>query len=125
MIRQLGSSKNSLASCTLSIAAFRSFLREVLFRQGKRIEIWASARGTKNGWELVKQASPGNLQDIEEDLAGQIDSSPVILAVKVSTKGDRREVGVAFADASVRELGVSEFVDNDLYSNLEVGSHQS
>ena len=27
--------------------------------------------------------------------------------------------GVAFADASVRELGVSEFVDNDLYSNFE------
>ncbi|KAF8436443.1 muts domain V-domain-containing protein [Terfezia claveryi] len=119
VIRQLGSGKNSLASCTLSIAAFRNFLREVLVRQGKRIEIWASARGTKNGWELVKQASPGNLQDIEEDLAGQIDSSPVILALKVSTKGDQRVVGVAFADASVRELGVSEFVDNDLYSNLE------
>lgn len=125
MIRQLGSGKNSLASCTLSNAAFRNFLREVLFRQGKRIEIWASARGTKNGWELAKQASPGNLQDIEEDLAGQIDSSPVILAVKVSTKGDQRLVGVAFADASVRELGVSEFVDNDLYSNLEVGFYQS
>ena len=27
---------------------------------------------------------------------------------------------MAFADASVRELGVSEFVDNDLYSNFEV-----
>lgn len=68
----------------------------------------------------MKQASPGNLQDIEEDLAGQIDSSPVILAVKVSVRGDQRVVGVAFADATVRELGVSEFVDNDLYSNLEV-----
>lgn len=29
-------------------------------------------------------------------------------------------MGVCFADASVRELGVSEFSDNDLYCNFEV-----
>ena len=28
-------------------------------------------------------------------------------------------MGVCFADASIRELGVCEFVDNDLYSNFE------
>lgn len=32
---------------------------------------------------------------------------------------EARNVGVCFADASVRELGVSEFLDNDLYSNFE------
>ena len=69
---------------------------------------------------MIKQASPGNLQDVEEDFAGQIESAPVIVAVRVQTKGDERTVGVSFADASVRELGISEFVDNDLYSNLEV-----
>jgi len=42
------------------------------------------------------------------------------LAVKIQAKADQRLVGVAFADASVREIGVSEFVDNDLYSNFEV-----
>lgn len=73
----------------------------------------------------MKQASPGNLQDIEEELAGHIESSPVILAVKISTKEDSRMVGVAFADASKRGLGVSEFADNDLYSNLEVCFHQA
>jgi DNA mismatch repair protein MSH2 len=31
-------------------------------------------------------------------------------------------VGVAFADATLRELGVCEFVDNDVYSNFEVCS---
>ena len=72
---------------------------------------------------MAKQASPGNLQDIEEDLGGNIDSSPIIMSVKVQTKGDQRMVGVAFADASVRELGVSEFVDNDLFSNFEVGDN--
>ena len=44
----------------------------------------------------------------------------MILAVKISTKAsEARNVGVCFADASVRELGVSEFLDNDLYSNFE------
>ena len=48
------------------------------------------------------------------------DSAPMMLSVKVTAKaGEARSVGVAFADASVRELGVSEFLDNDLYSNFE------
>ena len=67
-----------------------------------------------------RQASPGNLQDIEDELGGQVENAPIILAVKVSAKAsEARNVGVCFADASVRELGVSEFLDNDLYSNFE------
>ncbi|KAF3911672.1 hypothetical protein AA313_de0202885 [Arthrobotrys entomopaga] len=118
VLKSLGGGKNALPSCTLSITVFRNFLREALFQQGKKIEIWSSPRG-RNSWEVTKKASPGNLQDVEEDIAGQLDSSPIILSVKVSAKADQRVVGVAFADASVRELGVSEFVDNDLYSNFE------
>ena len=71
-------------------------------------------------WKIAKQASPGNLQDIEDELGGQMESAPIILAVKISAKAsEARNVGVCFADASVRELGVSEFLDNDLYSNFE------
>lgn len=33
---------------------------------------------------------------------------------------DYQIVGVSYADASVKEIGVAEFIDNDLYSNLEV-----
>lgn len=60
---------------------------------------------------------------MEEELGaggGSVESAPIILAVKVSAKAsEARNVGVCFADASVRELGVSEFLDNDLYSNFE------
>lgn len=102
----------------MSITVFRNFLREALFRLGKRIEIWESS-GRMN-WKIAKQASPGNLQDVEDDLGGYIDAAPIILAVKVSAKAsEARNVGICFADASVRELGVSEFLDNDLYSNFE------
>lgn len=103
----------------MTITVFRQFLREALFKLGKRVEIWQSPNGRMN-WKCTKQASPGNLQDVEEDLGGQIDSAPMIMAVKISAKAsEARSVGVCFADASVRELGVSEFLDNDLYSNFE------
>ncbi|CAG8617209.1 8588_t:CDS:2, partial [Racocetra fulgida] len=32
---------------------------------------------------------------------------------------DQKIVGVAFADTTIRELGVSEFIDNELFSNFE------
>lgn len=69
---------------------------------------------------IAGQASPGNLQDLDDELGGQVENAPIILAVKVSAKAsEARNVGVCFADASVRELGVTEFLDNDLYSNFE------
>ncbi|KAA8897067.1 muts domain V-domain-containing protein [Sphaerosporella brunnea] len=117
ILKQLGSSRNALESCTMSPTVFRGFLREVLFMQGKRIEIWQQ-KG-KGPWEIAKQASPGNLQDVEEDFAGQLESAPILVAVKIQVKAEERTVGVCFADASARELGVSEFPDNEVYSNLE------
>ena len=125
VIRNLGRSENALPSVTMTITAFRNFLRDALFKLRKRVEIWENTgKGVGGGWVLGKQASPGNLQSVEDELgAGMVGemghSAPIILAVKVSAKSDARTVGVCFADASVRELGVSEFIDNDLYSNLE------
>ncbi|KAI1645131.1 muts domain V-domain-containing protein [Daldinia loculata] len=120
VVRQLGRNDASgLPSVTMTVTVFRQFLREALFKLGKRVEIYASSGGRMN-WKIVKQASPGNLQDVEEELGGQFESAPMILAVKISAKAsEARSVGVCFADASVRELGVSEFLDNDQYSNFE------
>jgi DNA mismatch repair protein MSH2 len=49
------------------------------------------------------------------------------MAIKVTSssagRGDKakaKAVGIAFADTSIRELGVADFVDNDLFSNTEV-----
>ncbi|MCJ1259979.1 MutS-like protein [Lignoscripta atroalba] len=116
--RTLGKSDSGLPSVTMTMTVYRNFLREALFRLGKRVEIWQTTGRMQ--WKVTKQASPGNLQDIEDELGGQMDSAPIIIAVKVSAKAsEARNVGVCFADASVRELGVSEFLDNDLYSNFE------
>lgn len=121
VLRQIGGKNDSkgLDSVAMTVTVYRNFLREALFRLGKKVEIWQSA-GARMNWKMTKQASPGNLQGVDEDLGGFIDAAPVILAVKVLAKtGEARQVGVCFADASVRELGVSEFLDNDLYSNFE------
>lgn len=125
VIRNLGRSETGgLPSVTMSVTVFRNFLREALLQLNKRIEIWGSAGSGKGQWRLAKQASPGNLQDVEEELGSvgglTMESAPIILAVKISAKASEgRNVGVCFVDASVRELGISEFLDNDIYSNFE------
>ena len=118
VLRQLGKSDGGLPSVTLTVTVFRNFLREALFRLGRRIEIFENSGRMQ--WKVTKQASPGNLQDIEDELGGQVEAAPMILAVKITARAsEARNVGVCFADASVRELGVSEFLDNDMYSNFE------
>jgi DNA mismatch repair protein MSH2 len=41
----------------------------------------------------------------------------------LSSKAKLRSVGIAFADTTVQEIGVSDFVDNDLFSNLEASEY--
>lgn len=57
-------------------------------------------------------------------------AAPIIMAIKLATapsnpattskQGKLRSVGVAFADTISRDIGVADFVDNELFSNLEV-----
>ena len=52
----------------------------------------------------------------------------MVMAIKIASttgaaangKAKTKSVGIAFADTSVRELGVADFVDNDSFSNTEV-----
>jgi DNA mismatch repair protein MSH2 len=79
------------------------------------------------------QASPGNLQAVENLLFDNSDitTAPIIMSIQVAnlpvsatgTKSSNKAVGVAFADTSARELGVADFVDNDVFSNTEVLLH--
>ncbi len=58
-------------------------------------------------------------------------SPPVIMAVKLATtpivpgssgKAKSKTVGIAFADTSLWQFGVADFMDNDTFSNVEVRS---
>lgn len=76
------------------------------------------------------EASPGNLQAVEDLLFVDSDilSAPIVVSIQLAnlpvsntgTKSKNKAIGVAFADTSVRELGVADFIDNDIFSNTEV-----
>ncbi|CAG8560849.1 2783_t:CDS:10 [Ambispora gerdemannii] len=101
-----GNVKKGIPSCTLSRLAAESFLRNALLNEQMKVEIWRG-EPRKNVWRIIKQASPGNLQEFEDLLFNnvEISTSPIVLGVKLGTKGGQKIVGVAFADASIRELG--------------------
>ncbi|KAH8551569.1 muts domain V-domain-containing protein [Umbelopsis sp. PMI_123] len=115
-----GAAPKGLATTSLTHSAAESFLRDALLNKQLRIEIWAPKKGTSQ-WSVIRKASPGNLQDVEDYLFlnSNLTSAPVVMAVKLATTTEHKIVGVSFADASIREIGVSEFVDNELYSNFE------
>ncbi|KAF8310100.1 putative DNA mismatch repair protein MSH2 [Clavulina sp. PMI_390] len=125
VIKHMGRKDALLPYVTLSQVVAKNFLREALTAKQLRIEIWTPEPGAGNKktskFQLSKKASPGNLQDVEDLLFSHSDitSSPIIMSMRVSKRENNILVGLAFADASVRQIGVSEFLDNDLFSNAE------
>lgn len=117
-----GKDNGGLPSITLSVAATKNLLREVLTSRQMRVEIYGNAGAKRNNqWSIVKQASPGNLQQMEDMIFVDADivSSPIVMALKLTTRDGVKTVGAAFADATNRELCVSEYAENDLFSNTE------
>ncbi|WFD34728.1 MSH2 protein [Malassezia cuniculi] len=123
VIKHLGSKENGLASCTLSTTQCKEFLRRALTVNQLRVEIWLPEHGARRGanWKLARSASPGNLQEVEDLIFGDSDfvASPIVLALRAKMQDGQCVVGVAYADATNREMGVSEYVDNDLFTNTE------
>ncbi|KAH9039589.1 DNA mismatch repair protein [Lactarius pseudohatsudake] len=133
VLKYLGSKAAGLPSVTLRPTVATSFLREALTSRQLKVEIWIPEAGHSkkvSKFKLDKEASPGNLQALEDTLFVNNDilSPPVIMAVKLATtpvvpgssgKAKSKTVGIAFADTSLRQFGVADFVDNDAFSNVE------
>ena len=149
VIKYLGS-RGGLPSVTLSESLAKGFLRDALTSKQLKVEIWVPEAGQgKKATKFVldkevrpsyssqlpkdpnpSQASPGNLSAVEDLLFVNTDivSAPIVMAIKLanspavagSTTVKTKAIGVAYADSSTRELGVADFVDNDLFSNTEV-----
>ncbi|CAH7676893.1 DNA mismatch repair protein MSH2 [Phakopsora pachyrhizi] len=131
VLRFIGSmpgSKAGLPSCSLTKSAAITFLRECLTSRQLRIQIYRSDQpSSKNStsWSLALQASPGNLEPLSDLLFSTTDilSSPVIASLWVrgnSASLSGRLMGVAFADTSVRTIGLAEFPEReDGWGNTE------
>ncbi|KAJ7021388.1 muts domain V-domain-containing protein [Mycena alexandri] len=116
-----------LPCVSLKSSVAKTLLRDSLTKKQLRVEIWVpeDGQGKKcTKFRLDKEASPGNLQAVEDLLFGsgvELDTPPVVMAIKIvsSAAAKVKTLGVAFADPTIRELGVADFVDNDLFSNIE------
>ncbi|KAG8990133.1 MutS-like protein, partial [Tulasnella sp. 427] len=97
IIKYLGK-KDQLASVVLSTTVAKTFLRDALTVKQLRVEIWSAEGGKKSGakFNLTKQASPGNLQDVEDLLFINSDllTAPIVMAMKLSSKANSRMLGV-------------------------------
>ncbi|CCL99791.1 uncharacterized protein FIBRA_01813 [Fibroporia radiculosa] len=134
VVKYLGAGgKSGLPSVTMTESLAKQFLREALTAKQLKVEIWGpeAGQGKKaTKFKLDKEASPGNLQAVEDLLFVNTDilSAPIVMAIKTastsavgggSSKAKTTSIGIAFADTSTREIGVADFADNDLFSNIE------
>ncbi|KAJ3362492.1 MutS-like protein [Allomyces arbusculus] len=140
VLKHLGPASNPLPGCTLSYANFQQLLADALLNRGWKIQIWHSTGRAANQWQLAREASPGNLQQVEHDLpdsawlptAAAPAPDPVLVAILIQDDGQpastaasqaaaptTRHVGVALANASDKTLALAEIHDTDQLAHLE------
>ncbi|KAJ3359777.1 MutS-like protein [Allomyces javanicus] len=141
VLKHLGPASNPLPGCTLSYANFQQLLADALLNRGWKIQIWNSTGRAANQWQLAREASPGNLQQVENDLpdsawlptAAAPAPDPVLVAILIQDDAQpaataaasqaaaptTRHVGVALANASDKTLALAEIHDTDQLAHLE------
>jgi DNA mismatch repair protein MSH2 len=107
-------------------------LRVILHELARPVELWAADGAEKKAeWRCVRKASPGNVAAFEQELFGDQDGNgaggalqqrqqaPVFMAVFPVQKGGETTFGVAYADTTLKQLGVAEFNDGEQLANFE------
>jgi len=126
--------QSGMQTVTMYKNLWRDIVRDMLLQRSMKVQLWgvdSEGGGSKANptLQLERSASPGQLADFEDELAGaqsaqggagQRDPS-VLAALQLRTAAAAgNEVGLAFADSSgERVLHVCQFADEDDFANLE------
>ncbi|KAJ7530623.1 hypothetical protein O6H91_14G011000 [Diphasiastrum complanatum] len=118
-LRQLSSGGDTLSSVSISKSMLETILRDLLLeRTDHTVELY---EGSGSNWRLVKNATPGRLGSFEDVLfsSNDMQDTPVLMAIWSAVQDNQRLLGIAFVDTNRRILGITEFLDDDQFTNLE------
>lgn len=106
---------------TISPQVFlNNVLKFCLIDKNYKVEIY-----NNKTFQLILSATPGNLESLANEYGVNLEnmfsdgSSPVIASVKFVSNANTKKIGVCLVDLLNQTIQVSEFEDNDLFSNLE------
>ncbi|XP_076317176.1 DNA mismatch repair protein Msh2-like isoform X2 [Tachypleus tridentatus] len=123
VVKYYCSGSRKLETVSLSKLNFESFVRDLLLVHHYRVELYKSQTGSRNSssWVLDSKASPGNLSQMEGLLFGNMELAEArgVISIKLSTESGVIVVGIAFCDTILRKLIITDFSDNDHFSNLQ------
>lgn len=111
---------NSVRYVTISPQVLVSVLKHCLVQNAHKVEIYNKQFG------LMLTASPGNLEGLAQEYSIDLESmladgsAPIVASVKFTSNAATKKVGVCMVDLLNKTIQVSEFEDNDLFSNLEL-----
>lgn len=100
---------------TLSPQVLTNLLKLCLLELGYKVEIYDKS------WRLLKNASPGNIEQVDDLMNVALESSIVLASIKFQAGAQEGNcvLGVSFVDSGACKIGMLDIVDNEVYSNLE------
>lgn len=120
--KKIGAEPHKTEGVILNKSHFETFVRDLLLVKQYRVEVYVNQGSSKNqNWILEYKGSPGNLSHFEDILFGNNDIAVgvSVIAVKLGTEGKSRVVGLSCVDVVSTLISVTEFQDNESFSNLE------
>ncbi|KAJ0750829.1 putative DNA mismatch repair protein MutS, core [Helianthus annuus] len=119
VLKQIGNGPDALSSVSVSKNMFETIVRDLLLeRTDHSLELY---EGSGSNWRLTKRGTPGNLNSFEDILFAKNDmqDSPAIVAIIPNFRETGCTVGLGYVDLSKRVLGITEFLDDNHFTNVE------
>ncbi|XP_034934485.1 DNA mismatch repair protein Msh2 [Chelonus insularis] len=124
--KMIGAEGNKIEGVLLNKGQFEAFLKELLLVKKYRAEVYVQTGVGKNKtWNLQYKGSPGNLSQFEDILFGTDDNNPTAtisgttMAVVMGMDGKSKVVGLSCIDSISCVIRVAQFMDDEMFSNLE------